>query len=61
MLLGAVKLLHDDRENLHGFVRCIFQPGEEADGAALELINLGVLENPSIEAIVGLQVVATFT
>lgn len=56
VLLGAVKLLHDHRENLHGFVRCIFQPGEEADGAALRLIHLGVLENPAIEAIIGLHV-----
>lgn len=56
MLLGAVKLLYEDCENLHGYVRCIFQPGEEADGAALQLIHLGVLENPSIEAIVGLHV-----
>lgn len=55
MLLGAVYELHKQREFLEGTVRCIFQPGEEADGAALELIEQGILENPKIEAVVGLH------
>lgn len=55
ILLGAVHELHAIREELQGTVRCIFQPGEEADGAALALIEQGVLEDPKIEAVVGLH------
>lgn len=56
ILLGAVHELYAMREELHGTIRCIFQPGEEADGAALALIEKGVLEDPKIEAVVGLHV-----
>ncbi|MDF2068223.1 M20 family metallopeptidase [Bacillus sp. Cr_A10] len=56
ILLGAVYELDKHKELLNGTVRCIFQPGEEADGAALALIEKGVLANPTIEAVVGLHV-----
>lgn len=55
MLLGAAKLLHEKKDELQGTVRCIFQPGEELDGAAQELIDRGVLENPSVECVVGMH------
>lgn len=55
ILLGAVYELHHNRDLLKGTVRCIFQPGEEADGAALALIEQGVLENPKIDAVLGLH------
>ena len=55
ILLGAVYQLHQHKNLLQGTVRCIFQPGEEADGAALALIEQGILENPKIEAVIGLH------
>lgn len=55
ILLGAIHELYKKKEMLQGTVRCIFQPGEEADGAALALIEQGILENPSIEAVIGLH------
>lgn len=55
ILLGAIYELHNNKERLEGTVRCIFQPGEEADGAALDLIEKGILINPDIKAVVGLH------
>lgn len=55
ILLGAVHELHSNKHLIEGTVRCIFQPGEEADGAALALIEQGILENPQIEAVIGLH------
>lgn len=55
ILLGTVYELHRLRDQLSGRVRCIFQPGEEADGAAQQLIDLGVLENPSIDGMLALH------
>ncbi|MGV3275587.1 M20 metallopeptidase family protein [Staphylococcus sp. 11261D007BR] len=56
ILLGAVYHLWQYREQLKGSVRCIFQPGEEADGAAEQLIQTGVLTHPNIENIIALHV-----
>lgn len=55
ILLGAVKTLFDNRSLMKGTVRCIFQPGEEAEGAALRLVNEGVLQNPKVKSIIGLH------
>ncbi|GKV57272.1 peptidase M20 [Sporosarcina sp. NCCP-2222] len=55
ILLGAVHELYAKRDVLEGTVRCIFQPGEEADGAALALIEQGILENPKLDAVIGLH------
>ncbi|MBU8917459.1 amidohydrolase [Bacillus sp. FJAT-29953] len=55
ILLGTVYQLYHLRSQLSGRVRCIFQPGEEADGAAEQLIKLGVLENPSVDAMLALH------
>jgi amidohydrolase len=55
ILLGTVYQLHKKKNRLSGRVRCIFQPGEEADGAARQLIELGVLDNPSIDEMLALH------
>lgn len=55
MLLGATKLLSENKNKLQGTVRCIFQPGEELDGAAKDLIDKGVLENPTVECVIGMH------
>lgn len=55
ILLGAIYKLNQIKDELQGTVRCIFQPGEEADGAAKALIEKGALNNPEIEAMVGLH------
>ncbi|MBI0581186.1 amidohydrolase [Neobacillus cucumis] len=55
ILLGTVYQLHRLRDKFSGRVRCIFQPGEEADGAAQQLINLGLLKNPTVDAMLALH------
>ncbi|XP_058074003.1 IAA-amino acid hydrolase ILR1-like 1 [Magnolia sinica] len=54
MLLGAAKLLQEQRENLQGTVVLLFQPAEEGGGGAQKMIEAGVLEN--VKAIFGLHV-----
>ncbi|MCM1991929.1 amidohydrolase [Oceanirhabdus seepicola] len=44
MLLGATKLLNDNREFIKGSVRIVFQPAEECGEGAQEMISQGVLD-----------------
>ncbi|MCM3409514.1 M20 metallopeptidase family protein [Metabacillus litoralis] len=55
ILLGTIYLLNQLKKNLQGTVRCIFQPGEEEDGAAKLLIKEGVLDNPKVHAMLALH------
>ena len=61
MLMGAAKVLADNRELLSGTVKFIFQPAEEGpppgeDGGAVMMIAEGVLDGPyAPEAILGLH------
>ncbi|MBS3939006.1 MAG: amidohydrolase [Peptococcaceae bacterium] len=54
ILLGAAKLLATNND-FPGNVKLIFQPAEEGPGGAMPLINEGVLENPTVDAIFGLH------
>lgn len=55
ILLGTVYQLFQFKHRFSGRVRCIFQPGEEADGAAEEMIQKGVLESPLIDEMIALH------
>lgn len=56
-LLGAVKILNENRNEFNGTIKFIFQPAEETlPGGALAMINEGVLENPKVDIIFGLHV-----
>ncbi|WP_409252920.1 M20 family metallopeptidase [Bacillus sp. SCS-153A] len=55
MLLGAAKLLNDNKP-AKGNIKLIFQPAEEGLFGAKTLIEHGVLENPKVDAIAGLHV-----
>ena len=55
MLLGAAKILMENREDLCGTVKLIFQPFEEGGKGALAMIEEGVLEGPSLDGIIGLH------
>ncbi|MDX9822843.1 MAG: M20 family metallopeptidase [Syntrophales bacterium] len=59
MLLGAAKLLQDNRSLLKGNVKLIFQPGEEGLGGAKRMIEDGVLEDPQVDAILGQHIFIT--
>ncbi len=56
-LLGAAQILVKERQSIQGEVKLIFQPSEESPkGGAGEMIREGVLENPTVDAIIGLHV-----
>jgi amidohydrolase len=57
VLLGAVRILQELRNEWSGTVKCIFQPGEERNpGGASIMIKEGVLQNPAPSGIIGLHV-----
>lgn len=43
-LLGAIKILNENKDKIKGTVRCIFQPAEEIGQGANRMIEEGVLE-----------------
>lgn len=61
ILMGVAEILAGMRAELPGTVKFIFQPAEEGpplgdEGGATMMIKEGVLENPKVNAIVGLHV-----
>lgn len=54
--LGAAKLLSQQKSQINGRVKFVFQPAEEGLGGALEMIKAGVLKNPEPEVVLGLHV-----
>ena len=56
-LLGAARILYENRDNFEGTVKLLFQPGEEKHpGGASIMVAEGALENPKPSAIFGLHV-----
>jgi amidohydrolase len=53
--LGTAQYLHQHRQELNGTVKIIFQPAEEGPGGAKPMIAAGVLNNPDVDAIIGLH------
>lgn len=57
MLLGALKIINENKNELNCMVKFIFQPGEEKlPGGASLMINEGVLKNPKVDEIYALHV-----
>lgn len=58
--LGAARLVKDNADKLTGTVKVIFQPGEEGNaegpGGAKRMVDDGALENPKVDALIGLHV-----
>ncbi|OYU96603.1 MAG: N-acyl-L-amino acid amidohydrolase [Bacteroidetes bacterium B1(2017)] len=56
-LLGVAKLLMDHKDLFEGTFKLIFQPGEEKlPGGASLMIQEGILENPTVNTILGQHV-----
>jgi amidohydrolase len=62
MLMGVAKILSENKSELKGMVKFLFQPAEEGVGpdespAGAELmVREGVLENPKVDAVFGLHI-----
>lgn len=54
MLLGAAQILNEIRDQLHGSIRLIFEPGEEVAKGALKMIEAGALKG--VDTILGLHI-----
>lgn len=58
MLLGAAKILCENRDKFSGTIKLIFQPSEDTlPGGAKELVEKGVMEDPHVDVIFGLHMV----
>lgn len=55
ILLGAAKMLQENREHFSGNVKLLFQAAEEGPGGAKPMIEAGALENPEVSAVIGLH------
>lgn len=55
MLLGAAKILNSKKDEINGNIKLFFQPGEEYPGGALPMIEEGAMENPKVDAVIGLH------
>ncbi len=57
MLLGLTRLLADRKGGFAGTVKVLFQPAEEVPpGGAIAMIRDGALEDPHVDAVLGLHV-----
>ena len=50
MLLTAAKMLKENESNLKGTVKFMFQPAEETFESSKDMMEHGILENPSVDA-----------
>lgn len=55
MLLVAAKILVTRKNDIAGTIKFVFQPNEEIAGA-IHMINDGVLEDPKVDAVMGIHV-----
>lgn len=60
ILLVASKIITARRNEFSGNIKLVFQPGEEGLAGAFFMINAGVLENPKVDAALGLHLFSTF-
>ncbi len=56
MLLAAARMLKESEDELQGRVKLMFQPAEELLAGAQDMIDHGILENPTVDAALGLHI-----
>lgn len=53
--LGAAKILSEKKASLKGNVKFFFEPDEEVRGGGKQMVAAGCLENPKVDAVIGLH------
>lgn len=56
ILLGTAKALAENKDKIKGNVKLLFQPAEESFGGAETMIKEGAMEDPKVDAVIGLHV-----
>lgn len=56
ILMGAAKILNSIKDSLKGNVKLLFEPAEETTGGARVMVREGVLDDPNVDAVIGLHV-----
>lgn len=59
VLLGSAMVLNKLNGRFGGNVKFFFQPSEEKDGGANNMIQTGCMENPPVDAVLGLHIAPT--
>lgn len=59
ILLIAAKILTEKRKKIKGNIKFIFQPSEETGEGAKQMVREGVLENPKVDACMGLHLLSS--
>jgi amidohydrolase len=60
ILLAVAKLLTARRNDFSGNIKLVFQPAEEGLAGAYFMLEAGILENPKVDAALGLHLFTTF-
>ncbi|MBQ1229244.1 MAG: amidohydrolase [Firmicutes bacterium] len=60
MLLGAAKVLSENRDQFKGKVVMIWQPAEETSGGAKDMIEEGCLANPEVDRFISMHIGSLF-
>ncbi|MBS4023454.1 MAG: amidohydrolase [Dethiobacter sp.] len=60
MLLGVAKILNENKDKLKGNIKLLFQAAEEGPGGAKPMIDDGAMENPRVDAVIGLHIGTIF-
>lgn len=56
ILLGVAKIIKSLENEIKGNIKFFFQPAEETTGGAERMIKEGCMENPKVDAVLGLHV-----
>ena len=56
ILLSLAQLLIQNKDKIKGTVKLLFQPDEEGNGGANEMIKNGALENPKVDRVFAIHV-----
>lgn len=56
ILLGLAQILINNKDNIKGHVKLVFQPAEEGIGGAKPMIEEGILENPIVDKVFAIHV-----
>jgi amidohydrolase len=54
--LSVARVLSENRSQLHGSVKFVFQPAEEGLGGAERMLEAGILENPRVDKTLSMHV-----